>query len=200
MKNYIIFNPTTGDIEISGTCQDSDFEYQGTPETRLELDASVNGSTHYIVDGAPVAYTEGQRVARATLPTHQAKWSNETMSWLDLRPLADIKDARWEEMKVARTEAKFAPITVDGRCYDANETSQSQISGAIQLSMFAPSDWTIDWTLFDNTVATLTKPELIAVGVALGTRTSAIWTTGRTVREAIYACTTAEEVAAVVWQ
>ncbi len=113
--------------------------------------------------------------------------------------LAKAKARAWSRIKASRAAAETAPLTVAGRTFDATDVSQRQIAGAVQLALIAGPAFTVDWTLADNTSATLTQAEIVAVGVALGQRTAAIYATGRALRSQIEACATVAGADAVVW-
>ena len=113
--------------------------------------------------------------------------------------LAKAKARAWSRIKTARSAAETAPLTVGARAYDDTDVSQRQIAGAVQLALIAGPAFTVEWTLADNTSATLTQAEVVAVGVALGQRTSVIYAAGRVLRTRIEACTTVAEADAVAW-
>jgi hypothetical protein len=155
------------------------------------------------VDGAPPfpdAYFTTEWVQKPAQPAIHLAWDVYNKVWYDPRSLAEIKAAKWDEIKVARANADYSPITVDGHTFDANQESQQKIAGAVQLALLAGSDWSIDWTLTDNTVHTLTQAEMINVGVALGQRTSAIYSTARQLRIAIETAIDADDVQLITWQ
>ena len=68
------------------------------------------------------------------------------------------------------------------------------------VSCDAPaSGWSIDWTLADNTVATLSAVELLAVGEALGDQISAAHACGRTLRTQLDAAASVAEINYITW-
>ena len=58
---------------------------------------------------------------------------------------------------------------------------------------------TIDFTLADNTVVTLTAGQLVEVALHMGAKVQAAHATGRALRDAIDAAATAAEVDALSW-
>lgn len=116
--------------------------------------------------------------------------------------LEDYKASAWERIKGERTRCEYGPFTWDGSQFDADSESQRRIQGAVQLAglaLAAGQPFQIDWTLYDNTVRTLTAQEMIAVGLALGEHVAAQYAIGRMLRASIEAATTVEELDAVVW-
>lgn len=121
-----------------------------------------------------------------------------TKHWYDPRTLNDIKLAKWAIIKQARSSAEFGGFTWDGSPFDSDAISQSRIQGALQLAALIP-DFSIDWTLADNTVRALSGSELAAVGVALGLHVGTQHAKARLLRSQIEAATTVAEVDAVTW-
>jgi hypothetical protein len=73
----------------------------------------VGPSTHRVLGGVLVPYTEHQRACKAAPPLHPASWCNATMQWLDLRPptaQADVARARLAH-DIAQVEAGQARAT-----------------------------------------------------------------------------------------
>ena len=120
-------------------------------------------------------------------------------AWVDQRTMDQRRAAKWIDVKAWRAAAEFSPLTVGAYTFDANQESQQKIAGSVQLALMAPITWTTDWTLTDNTVCTLTRAEMVNVGVALGQRTGAIYSTARALRVQIDAASTSAELAAIVW-
>ena len=118
--------------------------------------------------------------------------------WVDPRTLSDLQAAKCAQIKRDRDEAEFGGFTWDGSPFDSDAISQSRIHGALQLAALIP-DFSIDWTLADNTVRALSGSELAAVGVALGLHVGTQHAKARVLRAQIEAATTVAEVDAVVW-
>lgn len=160
---------------------------------------------HAVADGFNDAafYFDGTGpVAMPPQPSSSDIFDYTTKTWTDPRTLQDLKDAKWAEIKAARSAAEFAPFTWDGSSFDANASAIQHISGAVQMALLAQlasQPFSIDWTLFDNTVRTLSGADMIAVGIAAGTHSGAVYDHARVLRDQIEAATTADAVAAVVW-
>lgn len=126
-------------------------------------------------------------------------WSNDTFQWVDARNLEQLRAAKWNQIKAARDAAEFGGFTWDGSAFDSDLTSQSRIQGAAQLAALAPTTFSIDWTLADNSVRTLNAAQMTAVGEALGAHVATQHAIGRTLRTAIEAATTPGELDAIAW-
>lgn len=158
-------------------------------------------------EGLPEPWAEAP--SRGTWPArpsshHEAHWDGVAVAWVDPRSLSEIRDARWGAIKADREARCGAPVSVEvggeTLTFDADDKSQTLIQGAISGMQLAGTT-SVDWTLSDNTVRTLSFAELCAVGVAIVARTGACYDTARELRTAVYdpAKTTAAEVEAVTW-
>lgn len=117
-------------------------------------------------------------------------------------PLSLAKGDARRSITRARDSAEFGFFTWDGSRFDANERSQARIQGALQLATLALATggaFTVDWTLADNTVRTLSAQDFVGVGQALAAHVEAAHVKARALKAQIDAATSLEEVAAVVW-
>lgn len=116
--------------------------------------------------------------------------------------LAELRAAKWAEVKAARNRAEFGGFTWDGSTFDSDPPSQSRIQGAAQLASLAQAAgqaFEIEWTLADNAVRTLSGEQVLQVGHALGAHITEVHSRGRQLRAHITAAGTADEVVAVAW-
>lgn len=133
----------------------------------------------------------------APSPAHQ--WDPRTKVWVDPRTLEDLKAARWDAIKAARTAAEATPFEWDGSVFDADV---SRINGAVTAALVAQSmavPYWVDWTLADNSVRTLSGPQVIQLGLALATRVVEIHERSQALRGLLTQASTAEQVEAVQW-
>lgn len=135
----------------------------------------------------------------AAPPSDWAAFNIDTGQWVDPRPITKRKTDRWATIKAERQRREYAGFTWDGSTFDSDPISQSRIQGAVQLASLDPATFSIDWTLADNTVRTLSGANMVAVGTALAQHVTALHITTRGLRAQIEAATTAAEVDAVVW-
>lgn len=126
----------------------------------------------------------------------------DSRTWRDPRLLQQVKDDKWEEIKTARDTAEYGGFVCNEKRYDSDSISQQRIIGSVSMAMLAAQGaqpFSIDWTLSDNTVATLDGAGMIAVGEALGTHVATQHATARTLRTQIELALERGEVAEIVW-
>lgn len=126
--------------------------------------------------------------------------------WQEVVPtLSELQSKKWDEIKAAREAAINAPISYLGKLYDFDVAGQKNLSdaaiaaqSAAALSIPFPD---VEWTLYDNTTATLTRDQLLAFPLQAGiVRIGAVHAYARTLRDEIFKVgATAASVAAVKW-
>ncbi len=194
---FIVYD-AVGNILQHGSCADTDLSLQVPPTGCTVMGGDGTYHSHYVKDGAIVAYTDYELGLKNNLPKGHV-WQMPERIVVDTRGLEDAKTQAWERIKISRSAAEKAPFECDGSLYDRD---LERISGAVQLALLAQlasKPFTIDWTLFDNSVKTLDGPAMIAVGEAMGVVTKGIFDTARTLREEINAATTITSLDAIFW-
>lgn len=192
MKYFIVYD-VQGKILRTGSCPDEMVEIQaGTGEMVIEGVASE-----------AISYVQnGQLVTKPKQPSPHHLFDYTIKQWVDPRTLQDIKDVKWAEIKGARNATEFGIFTWNGSTFDSDAASQSRIQGAAQLATLALMNnqmFSVDWTLADNTVRTLSAQDMIMVGTAMGEHITMQHTKARLKRKEIEAATIADQVAAITW-
>jgi Domain of unknown function (DUF4376) len=152
------------------------------------------------IQGAGVVYIDPvtQAVCRTHAPGPYSRFDWATKTWGDSRTLADHQAAAWARIKQARDAAETAPLTVDGRTYNAGPDSVVRILGAVVSALTDPQ-WSDTWTLADNTRIVVTASDILAVGRALTAQTSSAHRRGRQLRAQIEAATDAAQLDLMTW-
>lgn len=137
-------------------------------------------------------------------PTTAHGWNPVALRWDTPAPLPlpELKTTQWLHIKQARESAINAPLATPYGTFDAHAKARASITDAVlmlQTLSAQGTPQTIDWTLADNTVVTLTTAQMVEVGVLLGQQVQAAYTQARSLRVQIEAATTAQEVGLVVW-
>jgi hypothetical protein len=103
MKNYIVYNKTTGEIIRNGMCSDDSFDLQAS-----ELEGLVEGIgtffTCFIKENAVHYYTAEQSVLKQTRQLYYMQWSNESFSWVDQRSNETRNVEQWIIIKSQRNQ------------------------------------------------------------------------------------------------
>lgn len=131
-------------------------------------------------------------------PNAALVWNCDARQWVDIRNLQACKDIQWAKIKQARAAAEFGGFHWDGSAFDSNPVAMQRISGAVQLAALA-ADFSVDWTLQDNTVRTLSATDMVGVGMALGAHSAVCHNKARALRAQIDAAQTSAEVLAIAW-
>ena len=120
--------------------------------------------------------------------------------------IEELKAAAWARIKAERDRREQAGAPYLGKVLDSDEKSVTRISIAVQAAQAAISAGTafsLDWTMQDNTVITMTAAQVVGMSVALATHSNGLHLVARVVHEKILAATDAAGVeaaeAAVVW-
>ena len=164
----------------------------------VEVDFDPTGivsrpTKHRLVNGALVD------TGQPSFPSHPwMVWDAAQIQWIDSRDLAAKKDAKWEQIKAARAAAEYGGFTWDGSTFDSDLASQQKIMGSAQLASLI-TGYSVDWTLADNTVRSLTASDMTSVGEALGQHVNTQYVHARTLRQQIADAQTSQELESIVW-
>jgi hypothetical protein len=116
--------------------------------------------------------------------------------------LAAAKVRRMAQILAQRDLALAGGFTWDGSAFDSQPADRMNVIGASVAALGALSAQTplsIDWTLADNSVRTLSAADVWGLGQALLAHVATQHATARPLRAAIEAAQTVEEVLAVAW-
>jgi hypothetical protein len=161
---------------------------------------SLHDAATWTSENLYFAAGELQVLPQRTAPYHTWDW--DALQWADKRTLDVAKQARWSRIKEFREDALTSPLTTPFGVFDAAASAQKSITDAVlmlQTLSGLGTPTTIDFTLADNTTATLTTEQMVQVGLLLGQRTQQVYAKARELRARIEAATTKEEVEAVAW-
>ncbi|MFX8084410.1 DUF4376 domain-containing protein [Acinetobacter baumannii] len=112
-------------------------------------------------------------------------------SWLDTRSILDVREAKWNEIKMQRDQLEFGGFEFDGNIYDSDQVSQGRIMGAAMAGVDQV------WTLADNTTVELSASQLQQLYAALQAHIASVHERGRIARQKIETALTYEEIEAV---
>lgn len=120
--------------------------------------------------------------------------------------LSELQVSAWSRIKAERDRREQAGAPYLDKILDSDEKSVTRISIAVQAAQAAISagtSFSLDWTMQDNSVVTMTAAEVVGMSVALATHSNGLHLAARAVHEKILAATDAAGVEAaekaVVW-
>ena len=116
--------------------------------------------------------------------------------------LEAIKARKWAELKRDRNAQEFGPFNWGGKTFDGDEAAQRRISWAVlgaQQALASEAPFSVEWTLADNGVITLSAGEVISLATALGENTRLVHAWARELRELLAAATEVDQVEAILW-
>ncbi|MEE1231418.1 MAG: DUF4376 domain-containing protein [Phascolarctobacterium sp.] len=109
----------------------------------------------------------------------------------------EIVAAKLAELKTTRDTLETEPVEYNGSRYDYDEKARDRINAAIiALDISGQS---IEWTTADNTNVAVTAQDLRNIIAAVALRSNDLHVKYRNLKEQVLACSTAEEVAEIVW-
>lgn len=142
----------------------------------------------------------GAWVSKPAPPSDFHQWDRAAKKWFEPRSFAELKAAKWVEVKAARTSEIDAPLVTPYGNFDSNPSGRSNIADIVLMLNNMPTPpASIDFTLADNTTATLTPAQMVAVGLLLGQKVQGAYATARTLRAQIEAASSAGQLAAIKW-
>lgn len=111
--------------------------------------------------------------------------------------LDELKAQKLTELKIIRDTEEVKPIAYNGNLFDYDDKARDRINSAIiALSITGQS---IEWTTADNINVAVTAQDLRNIIAAVALRSNALHVKYRELKEQVLACSTAEEVAEIVW-
>jgi hypothetical protein len=164
--------------------------------SQVEIETDPYLLTSHDVDKSQYYIVNGEIAEKPEKPSdsHVFDYANGIWS-LDL---SLAKDARWAQIKSDRFIDEFGSFKWNGYIFQCDEVSQRRIQGAVQLAMMS-ENFTIDWTLLDNTVITLTAQEMIEVGQHLAAHVNACHVKSRQLRTQIDAAESIDAINLIEW-
>lgn len=113
--------------------------------------------------------------------------------------LLEAKENKILELKGVRDSLEVEPIQTEKGLFDYDQKAMDRINGAI-TALSLTDGTTLEWTLADNSTATVNALDLKMVVGAVALRSNVLHNKYRQLREQVETCTSTEEVSAIVWQ
>lgn len=109
------------------------------------------------------------------------------------------KTKKWNEIKTIRDTKETSGCPFKGSVLDSDERSVTKINTAVQSAQIYGENFSIDWTMQDNSVITLTYEDMLAVPLALASWSNYLHQHARGLKAQIDSATTIQDVLAVEW-
>lgn len=194
MSYAIYYSQTTGEISTVISFGEGSIDVPIPPEGFI-------GAFVPVPPEFPAYYENGTCINIGYSPSSSHVFNWATKQWEDPRTLADLKSAKWEQVKAQRDAAEFGLFTWAGHAFDGDEAAQRRINLAVmgaQAALIAgDAAWSVDWTLADNTSLTLSASDMMGVANALGANIAQAHTSARAKRQQIQAATSVAELEAL---
>lgn len=147
------------------------------------------------------SYRQGSAwVAKPAKPSKYHTWNSPAKAWTDPRSFEELKAAAWEAIKADRAAAIDAPLTTPFGTFDSNSDGRRNIADLVlMLNNTATPPVIIDFTLADNSTATLTPAQMVSVGLLLGQKVQGAHATARILRAQIAAASTPGQLTSIKW-
>lgn len=173
-----------------------------------DVEIIVPESTIYITDASGISdsdildhwrmNTAGVLVDVGSNPGSSYTWSVSQQQWIPDLPRA--KADKLKEINKTRDSKEFGGFSWNNFVFDSNIVSQTRLQSAIQLANISTDpNFSIDWTLKDNTVQTFTKQDLNDIGIALASHITELHRVSRELKAQLAAAQTIAEVNAISW-
>lgn len=193
---YLIYKKSNGEISRSIQCQPGFIDkHVSESEGWIKGDPSITWLTHKVVDGELVAHPTPR-----VQPTTNHTWDDQALVWVDPRTLQEIKDAKWESIKLERETRETGTFQWNGHTIDADKARINGASTGALIANGAGVPYSDAWTLADNSTISVTGDDILAMGVALLQHVSACHARARDLRLLIEAATTKDQVDAITWE
>lgn len=178
--NFIIYTPD-GVIRRTGSCPPEMASFQAQPG-ELVLEGTANPDAQYVKDGAVRDYSAAELAAKNNLPSGFV-WKMPERTAVDMRGIEDAQEQTWRRIKIQRARAEAEPFESAGLMFDANSAA---LAAAAQSAAFVGASFSVEWTLADNTVATLNGQQVAQAQADLAARTQALHSQARALRAVIF--------------
>ena len=203
MSHFIIYDPATKEISIWGSAADIAEVVAPVGLTLLETPGPISRHTHYVNEGAVVAYTLEKAAVKQVQPFDGAVWSNTTLSWVDTRTITVGRTAADKRINAARLAANQSSFTFAGKQIACDPLSRSDIdavNGFLSRTGTLPAGWPGAWKAVDNTfVAIATAADWDALYAAMVARGMLHFAYSQSLKAQGVAAGTLPQLDAIVW-
>lgn len=109
------------------------------------------------------------------------------------------RQEKWSEIKAIRDSKETSGCPFKGSVIDSDERSVTKINTAVQSAQVYGEGFSIDWTMQDNSVMTLSYADMLSVPLALAAWSNYLHQHARQVRVQIDAAEGVADIMAIGW-
>lgn len=184
-----------GRILRSGICQEEVLDKQaGAGEFVLPI--LSKDDKHYVDVDSGILFP----LPISPDPTYTFDYKSK--KWLDNRSLDALKDAKWAEIKKARTSVEFGQFSYKGMVFDGDVDAQRRLGTYISVSksaIAAGTPFQAEFILADNTVVTLQAEDFVAIELTKANQVAEAFTKAAGLRQSIYSAQSSDELSRINW-
>ena len=111
--------------------------------------------------------------------------------------IEDVRSSKLSSLKSSRDKAEVLAVTTEKGSFDFDDKSRNRLE--IAYKYLSSNDSTIDWTLSDNSIVSVTAADINNVFLAAASRSSELHNRYRTLREEVNAYTTVEDIKSITF-
>lgn len=111
-----------------------------------------------------------------------------------------VRNQQWEKIKAARDNAETSGLPFKNKVLDYDMKSAFKLDIAMETAKQVGESFTIDWTMQDNSVMTLTYEDLLSIPLIAANYSNELHKKARGYRDKIYNETNIEAIMKIVWE
>lgn len=111
-----------------------------------------------------------------------------------------VRNKQWEEIKVARDNAETSGLPFKNKVLDYDMRSAFKLDIAMETAKQVGENFSIDWTMQDNTVMTLTYADLLSIPLIAANYSNELHKKARAYRDKIYNETDIKTITKIKWE
>lgn len=110
------------------------------------------------------------------------------------------RNKQWEEIKKDRDNAETSGLPFKDKVLDYDMRSAFKLDIAMETAKQVGESFSIDWTMQDNTVLTLTYADLLSIPLIAANYSNELHKKARQYRDKIYNLTDIKEITGIKWK
>lgn len=111
-----------------------------------------------------------------------------------------VRNKQWEEIKKDRDYAETSGLPFKDKVLDYDMRSAFKLDIAMESAKQIGDKFSIDWTMQDNTVMTLTYTDLLSIPLIAANYSNELHKKARQYRDKIYNLTDIKEITGIKWE